>query len=61
MSNDFKLSRNEALNLIKKNLKNGDILVFHDSIQAGKTVVDLLTDVLKYCRDHKIQIKAIGD
>lgn len=51
MSNDFKWPPERVLAHLRKNLENGDIVVFHDSPRSSPTTVSLLPAFISFCRE----------
>ena len=49
---DVTITPEKCLNNVISNIKNGDIIVFHDSIKAKKNLMYALPLVLKFLRDN---------
>ncbi len=49
MSNDFKWPPKKCEEYLKKNLRTGDIIVFHDSPVGNHTVIDVLPKFIEFC------------
>lgn len=48
MANDFKWDKQKVLSHLKKNLRPGDIVVFHDNSQTGDFLPELLSDFIEF-------------
>lgn len=53
MSNDFKWDAQRVLSHLKKNVRPGDIVVFHDSQQNAGATVKVLPEFLEICFAEK--------
>ncbi len=56
---DATISKEQCLQNVLKNTKNGSIIVFHDSIKARKNLVFTLPKVLRYFSEKGYVFKAI--
>jgi peptidoglycan-N-acetylglucosamine deacetylase len=61
MSMDFsyKTTVFQCLKNVKENIHPGAIIVFHDSVQAGENLLQVLPDLLNWLKDNGYQAKAI--
>jgi peptidoglycan/xylan/chitin deacetylase (PgdA/CDA1 family) len=50
---DRRISPETIFNIIKRNLRKGSIVVFHDSIKAEKNVLTVLPKALAYWKEHE--------
>lgn len=51
MANDFKWSADKIIRHLKKSVRAGDVVVFHDSLKAKDIVLDVLTEFIRDCRE----------
>lgn len=56
---DKALNPLKAFEKIIKNLKDGDIIVFHDSVKAYKNLSVILPKILAFGKDNSFQFKAL--
>jgi peptidoglycan/xylan/chitin deacetylase (PgdA/CDA1 family) len=59
MSNDFKWDEEKVFHLLKQELRNGDIIVFHDSAKNGEVVIELLPRFLDFCLEQGYSFSTI--
>jgi len=50
MSNDFKWTTKRVLQHLKKSLRKGDIIVFHDSPSAENTLMEIIPEFIEYAK-----------
>lgn len=61
LSRDYEqnLDIDEALKVLKKNIRKGSIIVFHDSIKSEKNMKKMLPEILKFLHEKKFEMKAL--
>jgi peptidoglycan/xylan/chitin deacetylase (PgdA/CDA1 family) len=50
MSNDFKWSAEQVIQHLKKSLRRGDIIVFHDSPLTQNTLIEIISEFIDYVK-----------
>ena len=61
LSGDFdtSITGEECLNNVVNNIEDGSIVVFHDSKKAWDRMSYALPKVLRYCKEHNFELKAL--
>lgn len=57
MSNDFKWPSKRCEEYLKKNLRPGDIIVFHDSPISNETTIDILSKFIEFCLSKNYEFR----
>ncbi|HQV33047.1 MAG TPA: polysaccharide deacetylase family protein, partial [Calditrichia bacterium] len=52
MAYDFKWSSGKILDHLRKNVRPGDIVVFHDSPQTQEVLMNIIPPFVEYCRSR---------
>jgi len=60
MGNDFKWSADKVLDHLKRSVRTGDLVVFHDSQKAGEVALEVLTEFIEHCRQRGFRFAAIA-
>jgi peptidoglycan/xylan/chitin deacetylase (PgdA/CDA1 family) len=60
MANDFKWSAEKVIHRLKKSVRGGDVVVFHDSEKSEKVVLEVLPDFIKYCKKNGFEFEKIN-
>ena len=56
---DKNVTPEQISRIVKKQTRNGSIVVFHDSLKAEKNVLEALPEVLKFWKEEKYVVKLI--
>jgi peptidoglycan-N-acetylglucosamine deacetylase len=56
---DENLDINEAIKKIKRNIKNGSIIVFHDSKKAELNMKIILPEIIYYLKENGFELRAL--
>jgi len=56
---DKNLDMNDAIKKIKRNIKNGSIIVFHDSEKAEKNMKIMLPEIMQYLQKNGFEMRAL--
>ena len=61
ISGDFdpEMTAGQCLNQLKKNVKSGSIVVFHDSLKASKILMAVLPEIMDYWKEKGFTFNAI--
>lgn len=59
MANDFKWSAEKVIRHLKKSVRSGDVVVFHDSEKAEKILPEVLPEFIRFCRQKGFKFKSI--
>lgn len=57
---DAGLSAEQCLGIVKKNIRTGSVIVFHDSIKAAPKISILLSETLDFIIERGFQAKALS-
>ena len=60
MSNDFKWEAERTIDYLKRSVRDGDVIVFHDSAQTEKVVPEILPEFIRYCRKKRLEFETIS-
>ena len=56
---DKNLDMNDAIKKIKGNIKNGSIIVFHDSEKAENNMKIMLPEIMQYLQKNGFEMRAL--
>jgi len=60
MANDFKWSADKVLDHLKRSVRTGDLVVFHDSQKAGEVALEVLPEFIEFCRERGFRFAGIA-
>jgi peptidoglycan/xylan/chitin deacetylase (PgdA/CDA1 family) len=52
---DTDLSAERCLDIVRKNIRSGSIVVFHDSIKAAPKIASLLTGTIEFIKEKGLE------
>jgi len=58
---DFRWEPQRVSDHLKRNVKSGDVIVFHDNSKSHQTVVSVLPSFIEYCQEQGLSISKLPD